>query len=164
MIAAENTVAKVVSGEKDAVEAVQRILGDAATNKDRMSDCLLRALDRPCERETYQSCMGCPYEIRSKAQYVQYYAECCRQNKEVQYCKTEISRLEIELSKTFAASQAQAIGEKISVLKGNQAKAMYLRDKVLLPCLGEIAVHIQSLPNDGQVSYNRIKNSLGKAR
>ena len=109
--------------------------------------------------------MGCHYEIRNKAQYIQYFAECCRQHEEIKRCRAEIEQLEIECGVTFCDARKRTILEEIAVLRKCIEKASYMRDQVVLPCLREIAAHIQCLPNvDSRESFKRIKENLEKAK
>lgn len=165
MIEAEHTVLELVEGESEMADALHRLLAKDATSKDGVSECLAKAVGKPCVREAYQGCMGCHYEIRNKAQYIQYFAECCRQHEEIKRCRAEIEQLEIECGVTFCDARKRTILEEIAVLRKCIEKASYMRDQVVLPCLREIAAHIQCLPNvDSRESFKRIKENLEKAK
>lgn len=165
MIEAEHTVLELVEGESEMADALHRLLAKDAMSKDGVSECLAKAVGKPCVREAYQGCMGCPYEIRNKAQYIQYFAECCRQHEEIKRCRAEIEQLEIECGVTFCDARKRTILEEIAVLRKCIEKASYVRDQVVLPCLREIAAHIQCLPNvDSRESFKRIKENLERAK
>ena len=165
MIEAEGTVAKVIAGEDKMTEALHRLLAGEPTDKDGVSDCLAKAVGKPCVRQTYQGCMGCSYEIRHKAQYIQYFVEYCRQHEEIKRCRAEIEQLEIEWGVTFCDDRKRTISEEISMLRKCAEKASYVGDQVVLPCLREIAAHIQCLPNvDSRESFKRIKENLERAK
>ena len=99
-------------------QAMAAILSDDTTwGKDRKSHCLLVALGQACKQPMRQRCMGCPYEIRTKAMFVD-------------LCK--------------ALYQQQAVLQNQEKSDMEREKAKWLMERTLWPMIVEIQCHLPS--------------------
>lgn len=103
------------SKERSSQVMVAILSDDTMWGKDRKSHCLLVALGQVCKQPMRQRCMGCPYEIRTKAMLVD-------------LCK--------------ALYQQQAVLKNQEKSDMERKKAKWLIERTLWPMIAEIQRHL----------------------
>lgn len=103
-------------GTKSETEmAIAAILSDEAIGKDQTCNCLCIAMGQNCKQPQRQQCMGCPYEVRTKAMMI----GLCR-----------------------ALYQQQAIINNPKATAQDVEKSKWICEQVLIPAIMEIYSHL----------------------
>ena len=162
MIHAEELVEEYIQSPNAAENALRSIVVGDAKGKDYYNDCLLRAIGKQCDRTSYQHCAGCPYEIRSKAQYVQFYTEYQRLTETIKTHEERIKKLIAQQrSDVTNRDKKKKKEEEIRSYKRQIQMFTHLRDSVVSPALQEIIVHLNHHCDDSVLQgVGRIKKRL----
>ena len=157
----ESTVKELVSSAAESGIALSNLVAGKARAKDSDAECLLKALGKPCAKDSYQYCAGCKYEIRHKTQYVQYYMEYMRLTQNIADIKTKIENLERCRDLAVTRAKRNAFDSEIAMQTRCLKKNFWLRKTVIHPCLVEIGSHIRSFADKRILeSYDRLQKSL----
>ena len=157
----ETTIKELVNTSAASGVALSNLIGGKAKARDGSAECLLKALGKPCAKESYQHCVACKYELRNKAQYVHYYMEFIRLTQEIKSYTAKIEDLKRRQDLAVTVGDYNAFDPQIAVLTRCLDKARWLRNKTIYPCLLEIESHIRSFADEHVLeSYTRLQKKL----
>lgn len=161
LLDAAGDIKQLVSSSVASGHALSNLVAGNAHGKDNESECLLKALGKPCVKDAYQHCVGCRYELRNKAQYAHYYMEFIRLTEEMKNYQEQIDELKRRQVFAITHGGCAALNARIDVMSKCYEKAKWLRNSVIYPCLQEIDAHIRTFADKRVLeSYSRIQKSL----